>query len=109
MVMARKPGFALVYAPEVKAHLKFIEAKHHGLIRRTIEQQLRFEPRTPTRNRKQLEMPIDSPERWELRFGPNNRFRVFYRVDDRNSEVRVLAIGLKLGNSLFIGPDEVKL
>ena len=46
---------------------------------------------------------------WELRFGPDNRFRVLYRVNVSRREVHVLAIGLKKGSSLFIGGLEVKL
>lgn len=39
----------LIYAPEVKGHLEPIDRKHHSLIRRTIEEQLSFEPDTETR------------------------------------------------------------
>ena len=31
-------------------------------------------------------------EAWELRFGPDNRFRVFYRLDEQMNHVCVLAI-----------------
>src|SRR6202521_2983934 len=93
--MARKQPFALIYAPEVTGHLAAIEPKYHSLIRTTIEEQLRFEPETATRNRKQLERPIDLGARWELRLGPGNRFRVFYRVDVEHRQVRILAIAVK--------------
>ena len=46
---------------------------------------------------------------WELRFGPDNRFRVFYRVERQAQEVHVLAIGVKRGNRLFIGGTEIEL
>ena len=44
---------------------------------------------------------------WELRLGPDNCFRVFYRVDTAAREVDILAIGVKDGNRLFIGGEEV--
>ena len=107
--MAKREPFVLIYDPDVIAHLEAIEAKYHSLIRSTIEQQLQFELETATRNRKPLERPIDLGARWELRLGPANRFRVFYRVDAEHQQVRILAIGVKERSRLFIGGKEVKL
>ena len=86
-----------------------IEPKYHSLIRTTIEEQLRFQPETATRNSKPLERPIDLGARWELRFGPDNRFRVFYRVDAEERHVRILAIAVKERNRLFLAGEEVEL
>jgi mRNA-degrading endonuclease RelE of RelBE toxin-antitoxin system len=107
--MARKQPFALIYDPEVAGHLDAIEAKYHSLIRTTIEEQLRFEPETATRNRKPLERPLDLGARWELRLGPDNRFRVFYRVDAEERRVRILAIAVKERNRIFLAGEEVEL
>src|SRR5438445_13790713 len=107
--MLKKEPFALIYDPEVAGHLDAIEAKYHSLIRTTIEEQLLFEPETTTRNRKQLERPIDLGARWELRLGPDNRFRVFYRVDAEQRQVRILAIAVKERNRLFLADEEVEL
>lgn len=71
-----------------------------------IEGQLPFEPDVETRNRKPLKRPISFGAQWELRIGPNNRFRVFYVVDADNREVRVLAIGAKDHNRLLIAGEE---
>ena len=60
-----------------------------------------------TRNRKPLKRPVIFGAKWELRLGPNNRFRVFYRVDRDRGEVILLAIGEKIGTQLFIGGEEV--
>src|SRR5436309_7618921 len=109
MVMAKRQPFALIYDPKVAGHLDAIEPKYHSLIRSTIEEQLRFEPETATRNRKQLERPIDLGARWELRFGPDNRFRVFYRVEAGEQRVRILAIAVKERNRLFVAGEEVEL
>ena len=46
---------------------------------------------------------------WELRFGPDNRFRVFYEIDRENRTVYILAVGIKERNRLFIGGEEVEL
>jgi len=53
------PHAELLYDPEVGGHPATIEPKYHSLIRTTIEEPLRFEPETATRNRKQLERSID--------------------------------------------------
>lgn len=103
--MAKRQPFDLIYDPEIRSHLDAIEPKHHSLIRAAIEEQLRFEPETTTRNRKQLERPVDFGARWELRFGPENGFRVFYRVDPDGREVHILAIGVKKKNRILIAGE----
>ncbi len=45
---------------------------------------------------------------WELRCGPDNRFRVFYDVDSELREVQVLAVGVKDRNRLLIGGEEYR-
>jgi mRNA-degrading endonuclease RelE of RelBE toxin-antitoxin system len=106
MVMEKKPPFALVYADEVKQHLRTIDTKYHTLIQAEIEEQLLFEPESETRKRKPLKRPVSCGAQWEIRFGPENRFRVFYLVDTEKGEVRVLAIGVKERNRLLIGGEE---
>ena len=104
--MTQKQPFALIYDPEIAQHLAAIERKYHTLIRRTIEAQLSYEPEVETRNRKPLLRPARFGTAWELRFGPNNRFRVYYRTAPSTHEVHLLAIGVKMGNRLFIGREE---
>lgn len=106
MLMAKKPAFTIVYADEVKDHLRAIEAKHHSLIQTEIETQLTHEPDVETRNRKPLKRPMAFGADWELRLGPSNRFRVFYEIDAEGREVRVLAVGEKDRNRLFFGKEE---
>ena len=105
------PGqkFALIYAPVTKLHLKAIGRKYYPLIRTNIEDELQFEPDGETRNRKPLKRPVTFEAEWELRFGPDNRFRIFYDINIEFHEVHILAIGVKEGNRLFIGGKEVKL
>ncbi|MBN2099891.1 MAG: type II toxin-antitoxin system RelE/ParE family toxin [Dehalococcoidia bacterium] len=101
--------FQIVYAPVVKQNVKAIDRKHHALIKETIETQLEAEPDVETRNRKPLRRPVTVGAKWEIRFGPHNRFRVFYRVNYDDEQVEILAIGEKEGSRLLIGGEEVEL
>jgi len=65
------------------------------------------EPDVVTRNRKPVRAPAAFQAEWELRFGPNNRFRVFYQIDHASREVRIVAIGVKERNRLFVGGEEI--
>ncbi|HKI17766.1 MAG TPA: hypothetical protein VKA15_07790 [Isosphaeraceae bacterium] len=106
IVMAKKQPFALVYAGEVKLHLRAIEPKYHSVIRSGIEAQLIYEPDKETRNRKPLKRPVSFGADWELRLGPENRFRAFYQVNLESREVRVLAVGVKERNRLLIARED---
>lgn len=104
--MVRRPKFTLSFAPQAIKHLDLIESKYHVLLRRKIKEQLTFTPTEETRNRKPLDQPAPFEASWELRCGPNNRFRVFYDVDSASQEVQVLAVGVKDRKRLFIGGEE---
>ncbi len=110
LVMSRKEPYELVYDPLVKEHLRAIVSKHHSLILDSIEEQLLFEPEVETRNRKplqQLQQPFLLGARWELRLGPGNRFRVYYKIESEERQVKVLAVGVKVRNRVFIGGEEL--
>ena len=109
MVMSRGPAFTLIFAPEVIDHLRAIDRKYHNLIRETIAQQLSHTPFELTRNRKPLEQPAPFAATWELRFGTNNRFRVFYEIDTAEQMMLILAIGVKDREKLIVGGEEVEL
>lgn len=109
MVMTPKRHFDLVYAPIFKDHLRVIEPKYYALIRKTIEDQLQFEPDVQTRNRKPLKRPVDFGAQWELRLGPDNSLRVFYKIDHENMKVNILAIGEKHSERLIIGGEVIRL
>jgi hypothetical protein len=100
------PRYELVYADNALLHIAALERKYHSLIRQTIEEQLQFEPNVRTRNRKPLVKPSRFGEAWELRLGPDNMFRVFYRADEETAQVRVLAIVAKIGARLYVGRKE---
>jgi mRNA-degrading endonuclease RelE of RelBE toxin-antitoxin system len=107
--MSRADKFELGFAPEVVDHLAAIERKHHRLIQKTLDEQLSHAPDAETRNRKPVERPAPVEATWELRFGPGNRFRVFYEVDDVEHVVWILAIGVKERDRLWFGGEEFKL
>ena len=104
--MTPESPFEFVYAAKILDHLDVIERKYHRLIETAIVQQLRYAPEQVTRNRKPLERPGPFGATWELRFGPNNRFRVFYDVNIQERTVEILAIGVKERNRLLIGREE---
>src|SRR6266404_3369646 len=101
--MIESAPFDILFDPKVKQHLRAIEAKYYGLIRETIDLQLKFEPDIETRNRKPLRQPAAFAATWELRLGPKNYFRVLYEFDLDRREVQILAIGIKEGNRLIVG------
>ena len=104
-----RPRFAIRYDPEVAAQLRTIGRRWFGLIRSTIKARLTHEPETETRNRKPLRKASVLAAAWELRFGSQNRFRVFYRVVPEKQEVHILAVGAKRGSQLMIGKEEFEL
>jgi hypothetical protein len=106
--MKRRVRFAIIYAPEVGRHVDAIEPKHHGLIRRAIQEQLTFAPDERTRNRKPLEdQPCPFGATWELRCGPGNRFRVCYEIARESCQVWILAIGVKDRDRLLVAGEEL--
>lgn len=107
--MVPRQPFTIIYAPITRTHLRSIEAKYYSLIRTTIQERLSSEPDFQTRNRKPLKRPVPFGATWELRFGPGNRLRVLYDIDRTQQIVAVLAIGLKRGNRLLIGGEEIRL
>jgi mRNA-degrading endonuclease RelE of RelBE toxin-antitoxin system len=107
--VAKKEPFVLDFAPIVHEHVAAIDAKHYSLIRKEIDEQLTYEPDVPTRNRKPVRSSAVFQAEWEIRFGPKNRFRVFYQIDKENRRVRIVAVGEKVRNRLFVGGEEATI
>ena len=108
-IMARRQPYTLAFAAAVTKHVRALDAKFHALIREKIGEQLRFEPGAETTNRKPLRQQAPFGATWEVRFGPANRFRVLYDIDKEARVVRIMAIGEKQRERLFIGGKEVQL
>lgn len=107
--MVRRRIYTLIYDPQVRNHIARIEKKYHSLIRKEIERRLRYDPEVETKNRKPLLRPSSLESAWELRIGPENRFRIFYKVDHELRTVNILAIGVKIKERLYIGGKEFDL
>ncbi len=100
--MTPEQAFKIIYDLEVIQHFVAIDRQFHSLIRCTIDEQLSYQPDVVTRNRKPLQPPAPLGATWELRIGPNNRFRVLYQIIPDVHEVYVVGIGVKIGNQLLI-------
>lgn len=98
-------AYEIEFAESVREHLRSLTAGQRAIIFDAIEKQLVYEPLTETRNRKLLRPNPIAP--WELRIGD---LRVFYEVaSDEPNVVRILAVGRKERNRLFIAGEVVKL
>jgi mRNA-degrading endonuclease RelE of RelBE toxin-antitoxin system len=96
--------YQLDFTPEAKEDLRPLRKYDRQRIIGAIEAQLAHQPATETHNRKHLRAnPLAD---WELRVGP---FRVFYDVDEQNARVSVVAIGQKVGSTLFVHGEEYQL
>lgn len=107
--MTPEQPFKIVYDLEVMQHLGAIDRQFHSLIRSTVDEQLSYQPDVVTRNRKPLRPPTPLGATWELRIGPNNRFRVLYQIIPDVREVYILGIGVKVGSQLLINGENLDL
>jgi mRNA-degrading endonuclease RelE of RelBE toxin-antitoxin system len=96
--------FRIELTPEAIDDLESLRAFDQKRLVNAMEVQLAHEPARETRNRKKLR-PNDLAE-WELRV---EAFRVFYDVLAEDKVVKVVAIGVKKGNDLFIHGEEYEL
>ena len=81
-----------------------LRAYDQRLVFAQIEAQLAYQPNQETRNRKRLR-PNQLAE-WELKI---DQFRVFYDIVSEFRQVRIVAVGYKQGNRLFIKGQEYQL
>jgi len=99
-------AYQIEFAESVKKQFKALTARQRVIILDAIERQLIDEPLKETRNRKVLRPNPLAP--WELRVGD---LRVFYEPDivETAKKIRVLALGRKKGNKLYIGEKVVEI
>ncbi|HLQ44658.1 MAG TPA: type II toxin-antitoxin system RelE/ParE family toxin [Planctomycetaceae bacterium] len=100
--------YDIVFDSEIEQHLHAIDRKFHDLIHQAIDEQLQYQAEVETKNRKRLREPAAFGATWEIRFGPDNRFRVLYRIESPR-QVVVVAIGTKQRNRLWVGEKEIQL
>jgi mRNA-degrading endonuclease RelE of RelBE toxin-antitoxin system len=96
--------YEIELAPSALEDLKSLRKFEQQQVVDVVETQLHHQPTVETRNRKRLR-PNELAD-WELRAG---RFRVFYNVDEAEMIVSIEAVGLKVGNLLFIRGESRKL
>jgi mRNA-degrading endonuclease RelE of RelBE toxin-antitoxin system len=95
--------YEIEYSPQAIKHLNGLKKYQQVRVADTIEVQLSNEPTVETRNRKRLEPNPIAP--CELRV---DQVRVIYEVtEEPQPTVHVHAIGVKIGNRLQIGGEEV--
>jgi len=99
-------GHTIEITRDALEHLRCLPRKHQGLVLRALRTHLAQDPARETRNRKLLSLPAPFGAHWELRFGPQNRFRAFYTID--GATVVVVAVGVKDRERLRIGHEEVQ-
>src|ERR1043166_9717097 len=96
--------YEIIFEPDAIDHLRVFSARDRATVFEKVEEQLSYEPGKETRHRKRLRPNPLAP--WEVRIGT---LRVFYDIDEEVSEVRIVAVGRKRGNRLFIAGQEFLL
>ena len=96
--------YKIELTPEAIDDLHALKKRERQIIFQGIEDQLQHQPAQETRNRKRLR-PTQLAE-WELRV---ERYRVFYDVNEATGIVKVVAVGFKQGNRLYIQNEEHRL
>jgi mRNA-degrading endonuclease RelE of RelBE toxin-antitoxin system len=96
--------YEIEYTLEARQDLNSLRRFEQQHIVDAIDAQLQYEPNVVTNNRKRLR-PNELAE-WELRV---DNFRVFYDVRELVRIVRIVAVGYKRGNRLFIHGEEYEL
>src|SRR5262249_20768693 len=96
--------FTIDLSDDALEELRQFRKRDSTIILDDIERQLTYQPNVETRNRKPLRAhPLGERE---LRI---DKFRVFYDIDTEGETVLVKAVGVKLGNKLFIRGKEFPL
>jgi mRNA-degrading endonuclease RelE of RelBE toxin-antitoxin system len=96
--------FTIDLSDDALEELRQFRKRDSTIILDEIERQLTYQPNVETRNRKPLRShPLGE---WELRV---DKFRVFYDIDMENETVLIKAVGVKMGNKLFIRGKEFSL
>lgn len=96
--------YDIEFSDEAIDHIEYLSARQRSQVLDLIEEQLTYQPTVETRNRKL--MRLNPLAQWELRAGD---LRVFYIVYSEESVVLIVAVGIKVGNKIFIAGQEVSL
>ena len=105
-------AYDIRYMPIASEQLLALPTHDQRTVVDSVDKQLRLEAEVETRNRKR--MRPNNLATWDLRVGD---LRVFYEIEPPASAsgepalptVVILAVGIKKGNRLWIGNEEVEL
>jgi len=96
--------YQIDYSEDAKRDLKSFRKFEQEYILDEVDTNLQYEPHIETRNRKRLD-PNEIAD-WELRLG---KIRVLYDIEEAVKIVAIQAVGVKIGNQLFIRNERVDL
>lgn len=88
--------FIVYFVPSAKQDLAYFQIREQRIILDAVKTFLEIDAAIPGKRRKQLRLNPLAP--WELRIG---NYRIFYEIRPE-ARVRILAIGHKQHNELFI-------
>ena len=98
-------AYRIRFGASAEEHFAELTAGQRAIVLEAVKLQLRHEPLRETRNRKPLRPNPLAP--CELRAGA---LRVLYEVDTEEADVvNILTIGIKRGNRLFVGGEEMRI
>ncbi|MEW5939858.1 MAG: type II toxin-antitoxin system RelE family toxin [Chloroflexota bacterium] len=96
--------YEIRYTSEATADLASLRKFDRETILDQVDAYLKYEPDIETRNRKRLKPNTIAD--WELRLG---KYRVLYDVEEEVKIVAIQAVGIKIGNQLFIRNEKAEL
>jgi mRNA-degrading endonuclease RelE of RelBE toxin-antitoxin system len=97
-------SYQVEFTERAITHLEQFSKRTRNVILDDIRAQLPYQPNVETRNRKLLRESTLAD--WELRVG---RYRVFYDIDEDAQVVRIVAVGYKEHNELYIEGEKFEL
>lgn len=90
--------YRIAYTSEADADLRSLRRRDESEVRGLVPRYLSDEPANPSNKRRPLAPnPLDAD--WELRLGD---LRVLYAIEEADQRVRVLRVGRKQGNRLYL-------
>ena len=95
--------FQIIFTPSAETDLDFFKVSEQRSIVDAIRLHLQIDANAPSKRRKQLAENLIAP--WELRVG---KYRVFYELEN-GATVKIVAVGYKEHNDLFIRGERVEL
>ncbi len=98
-------AYRIEFTPEAREHVQKLTARRRNTLVAMMRRQLLHQPTLETRNRKPLRPnPVAG---YRLRIGS---LRVYYDVLDAPEDtVLVKAVGIKVGNQIYVGGTEIEL